>query len=118
MAKNTFVVWLKSQLNSKFAFAITCPSNIYLCFLASIYWLKVNKRNTKAKCEKCSKLSVKTRERHQRHSGVLIVNFEHIFYPIVSIVNFEHVIAGWDVHTELYRKSSLSILTDTTPYFC
>ena len=36
---------------------------------------KVNYRNTKTTCEICSKLTTKTPE---RHSGVFIVNFEHI----------------------------------------
>ena len=43
------------------------------------------------------KVTIKTRERRRRRSGVFIVSFEHIsrlFYS-VSIVNFEHVIAGW-----------------------
>ena len=59
---------------------------------------KVNNRNTRTRCETCSKLTVKTPERCQwRRSGVSIVNFKH-FTPCssVSIVYFEHVIAGWD----------------------
>ena len=46
-----------------------------------IYLFKVNNRNTRARCEICSKLTVKTPERRQwqwRRSGVFIVNFEHI----------------------------------------
>ena len=44
---------------------------------------KVIKRNTRLRYEICSKLTIKTPERHQWHrSGALIVNFEH-------------VIAGW-----------------------
>ena len=46
---------------------------------SSIYLLKVNNRNTRASCEICSELTVKTPERR------------HCFR--VSIVNFEHVIA-------------------------
>ena len=45
--------------------------------------LKVNDRNTRTRCEICSKLTIKTR-------GIFIVNFER-----VSIVNFEHVNAHW-----------------------
>ena len=41
--------------------------------------LKVNNRNTRTRCEICSKLTIKTLEwRHWRLSGVFIVNFEHI----------------------------------------
>ena len=40
---------------------------------------KVSNRNTRTKCEVCSKLTIKTPERHQwRRSGIFIVNFENI----------------------------------------
>ena len=46
---------------------------------AGNYILKVNNRNTRARCEIYSKLTIKTPERrHWRRSGVFIVNFEHI----------------------------------------
>ena len=50
-------------------------------FPAGIFLLKVNNRNTRTRCEICSKLTIKT----------------PYFTPCssVSIVNFEHVIAGW-----------------------
>ena len=47
---------------------------------AGNYMLKVNNRNTRTRCEICSKLTIKTPE--QRHCSV-------------SIVNFEQVNAGW-----------------------
>ena len=40
-----------------------------------IYMLKVNKRNTRTRCEKCSKLTIKTPE---------------------QCLNFEQVIDSWD----------------------
>ena len=44
-----------------------------------IYLLKVNNRNTNTRCEICSKLTIKTPERHHwRRSGDFIVNFEHL----------------------------------------
>ena len=47
--------------------------------LAGNYLLKVNSKNTRTKCEICSKLSVKKPERRQwRRSDVFVVNFEHI----------------------------------------
>ena len=50
-----------------------------LTFPAVIYLLKVNNRNTRTRCEKCSKLTIKTLERrHWRRSGVFIVNCKHI----------------------------------------
>ena len=40
---------------------------------------KVNNRNTRTRCEICSKFRIKTPERHQEVcSGVFIVYFEHI----------------------------------------
>ena len=72
-----------------------------------IYLLKVNNRNTRTRCEICSKLTIKTPERRQlRRSSVFIVNFEHISHlASVSIVNFEHVIADWE---PISRQSFLS----------
>ena len=49
-----------------------------------IYFLKVNNRNTKTKCEICSKLTIKTPEQRQwRPSGVFVVNFEHISHFVL-----------------------------------
>ena len=46
---------------------------------AGNYMFKINNRNTRTRCEICSKLTIKTSERrHCRRSGVFIVNFEHI----------------------------------------
>ena len=47
---------------------------------AGNYMFKVNNRNTRARCEICSKLTM---------------NIFHTFSS-VSIVNFEHVNVGWD----------------------
>ena len=57
---------------------------------AGIYLLKVNNRNTRTRCEICSKLTINTPERrHWRRT---------YFTPCssVSIVNFEQVNAGWE----------------------
>ena len=65
-------------------------------FPAGNYMFKVNIRNTRASCEICSKLAIKTLERRQwRHSGVFIVNFnsEHIFHLnlfLLSTLNIFH----------------------------
>ena len=46
---------------------------------ADNYIFKVNNRNTRTKCEICSKLTIKIPERrHWRRCGIFIVNFEHI----------------------------------------
>ena len=48
-------------------------------FAAKIYLFKVNNRNIRKRCGKCSKLTMRTPEwRHWRCSGVFIVNFGHI----------------------------------------
>ena len=49
-----------------------------------IYLLKVNNRNTRASCEICSQLTIKTPERrHWRRSGVFTANFEHISHLVL-----------------------------------
>ena len=51
---------------------------------AGVYLLKVNNRNTRTRCEICSKLTINTTERRQwRRSGVLILNFEHISHLVL-----------------------------------
>ena len=51
-----------------------------------------NNRNTRKKVWICSKLTIKTRERrHYRHSGVFIIDFEHISFSSASIVDFEQL---------------------------
>ena len=43
------------------------------------HMFKVNNRNTRTRCEICSKLTIKTPERpYWRRAVVFIVNFEHI----------------------------------------
>ena len=48
---------------------------------------KVNNRNTRKRCELCSKLTIKTPElRHWRRFGVFIVNFEHISHLFLGFL--------------------------------
>ena len=48
---------------------------------AKKYMLKVSNRNTRKRCEICSKTTIKRPERsHWRRSGVFIVNFKHISF--------------------------------------
>ena len=66
---------------------------------ANIYLFKVNNKNTRKRCEICSKLTIKTPERrHWRRSAVFLVYSEpisHLFFS-VSIVDFEKVNVGLD----------------------
>ena len=49
-----------------------------------INMFKVNNRNTRTKCEICSKLLINTADQRQsRRSGVFIVNFEHISHLVL-----------------------------------
>ena len=58
---------------------------IWMCHVPTVnQFLKVSNRNTKTRCEICSKLTIKTPERRWHRSGVFIVDFEH-------------VIARWDI---------------------
>ena len=51
---------------------------------ANTYLFKFNNRNTKMRCEICSKLTIKKSERRQwSRSGVFIVNFEDILHLIL-----------------------------------
>ena len=55
---------------------------------------KVNNRNTRTRCEICSKLTMKTPERQQlRRFGIFIVNFEHILhlFLVFLLLLFEQV---------------------------
>ena len=54
---------------------------------AGIYLLKVNNRNTRTRCEICSKFTIKIPQRRQwRLSGIFIVNFEHISHFVLKFL--------------------------------
>ena len=56
-------------------------------FPVGIHLLKVNNRNGRARCEICSKLTIKTPERlHWRRFCVFIVNFEHISHIVLVLL--------------------------------
>ena len=58
-----------------------------IAFPAGIYLLKVNNRNTRKRCETCSKLTIKRPEqRRWRRSTVFIVNFEHISHLLLVFI--------------------------------
>ena len=66
-----------SLQNQRFGFVtIIISKNKTECdCLAGNYMFKVDYRNTRTRCETCSKLTIKTPE---RRFSVFIVNFEHI----------------------------------------
>ena len=59
-------------------------SNLVDLFSINIYLFKVNNRNTRKRCEICSKLTIKILER--RHSSIFIVNFEHISHLFLVLL--------------------------------
>ena len=64
------------------------------------YLFKINNRNTRKRCEICSKLTIKTIERHHCYlSGVFIVNFEHasLLFLVFTIVEFEQGNVSWEM---------------------
>ena len=54
-------------------------------YLAGNYMFKIKNRNTRTRCEICSKLTIKTPEQHnlRRPTGVFIANFEHISHLVL-----------------------------------
>ena len=51
---------------------------------AGNYMFKANNRNTRTRCEVCSKFTIKTPEKHNWHcSGVFTVNSEHISHLLL-----------------------------------
>ena len=66
-------------------YTFNCYHNPLLPFIpAGINLLKVNNRN-RARCEICSKLTIKTPEQWRR-SGVFIVKFEHISHLLMFLL--------------------------------
>ena len=54
---------------------------------ASIYFFRVSHGNSRARCELCSKLTIKTPERrHWCRSGFFIVKFEQIFHIVLVLL--------------------------------
>ena len=69
------------------------------CFHSQHFSFKVNNKNTRKRCEICSKITIKTLERHHRlHSGVFIVNFEQIN------VSWESKPIQNQFHKSIFRK--------------
>ena len=66
-------------------------------YTANIYLLKVNNRNTKKRCEICSKSAINTSERcHWRRSGVLLLTLNTCHpFSSVSISHFGQVNVSW-----------------------
>ena len=75
---------------------------------AGIYLLQVKNRNTRTMYEICSKLTIMRPERRQwSHSGVIIVNFEHISHLVlVFLLLTLNMPAGWIRHSPAYLPNA------------
>ena len=63
---------------------VLIEEEVCLMKLLNLKLPKVNNRNTRTRCETCSKLTIKIPERRQwRRSGIFIVNFEHILHLVL-----------------------------------
>ena len=75
-----------------------------------IYLLQVNNRNTKTRCEICSKLTIKTaKQRQWRRSGVFIVKFEHASHLVFLLLTLNmHLSAGIFIKPLKKKKSAFT----------
>ena len=78
------LAWLNTNLRKIFCFVTKMVSWVF--YPAGIYLLKADKRNTKTRCEICSKLPIKTLERRYWHHSVS----DAIDIILAFTVNFEH----------------------------
>ena len=79
-----------------------------------IYFFKVNNRDTRKRCQICSKLAIKTPERrHRCRFGVFLVNFEYIshLFLVFLLLNLskstkspEDVICAQNIWFQLSKK--------------
>ena len=85
-------------------------NSFWFRYPAGNYMFKVNNRNTRRRCEICSKLTIKVSERRQsRCSGVFIVNFKHISHLVLVfllLIDFHMKIS---CRFEISFRSKLSI---------
>ena len=64
--------------------------------------LKVNNRNTRARCKICSKLTIQTPERrHWHRSGLFIVNFEHNSHLALVFILTSNLLLSAGIHNIL-----------------
>ena len=84
-----FVYWQKPSSNVRQIKVIQLHVSVWKPFPVGNYLLKLKNRNTKTRCEICSKLTIKIAEGRQwRCSGILIVNFEHISHLVLVFLLF------------------------------
>ena len=98
MKKSSQEMVLGSALNfsEHFYERPVCGGCINLGFHDEHLLLQINNRNTRKRCEICSKLTIKTPER--RRSGVFIANFElisHLFLVLLLLTLNKQILGGY-----------------------
>ena len=80
-------------------------------FPANIYLLKFNNKNTRKRCEICSKLTIKTpKQCYWRRPGFFIVNFKHMLHPFVVFLLLTlnmHLFVGF-LKSQLWKTNQTS----------
>ena len=109
---NVFIVKHKDQQLRQPTIVLT-SWKLLSQFPANIYLLKVNNRNTRKRCEICSKLTIKTPEQRQwRRSGVFNVNFEHIshfFLVFLLLTSNKYMLANYHwIIMSIYFPNSIT----------
>ena len=77
-------------------------------FSRSIYLFKLNNKNTRKRCETCSKLTIKTPEPRQLQFP--LKSSENLYFAPFSsncIVNFEDIFVCWEVPFPSKEKTNL-----------
>ena len=83
-----FIQWRIKNQKKKFHYTLISKKNSEEHVPANIYLFKVNQRNTRKRCDICSKLTIKKPERCQwPRSGVFIVNFQCIANLVMSLLS-------------------------------
>ena len=91
----TTLLKLSSQCSKSDLDVVATEVQFHVTNLVGIHLFKVNNRNTRMKCETCSKLTIKTPER--RHW--CLVNFEQISHIVLGFPLFpldRYSLPGWE----------------------
>ena len=81
----------------------------------NIWLFKVSNKNTRKRCEICSKVTIKTPEQSQwRRSGVFIVTFEHISHLFLAflLLTLNNLMLAGIAPSHLLKKFSMENLNN------
>ena len=80
---------------------------------------KVNKRNSRKRCEICSKLTIKASERCQWHCGIFTLNFQHIsHFFLFPLLTFNKLMLAGKVTPFVNQYMKTSSKTQWITFFC